>query len=313
MGRRFPPDADRRIRPHRLQFSINVSTIDKIEVALPKDTIEFNYFVKILSQCSNVAVSNDQIIQASSGNNLKPTLSFSQSTSPDPSVSFVTNTGLEKECFWVGNLPLGFNLGQTIPSSKNRANPVLATKSDSAGEYLQVKWPFATYNQLTFRQLYDRINDAVISLDHVGINISPRLLEKSKYKQLKDMIAGSSYLVDYPTAKEWPFIVPTSLEERQNKIKIGIHRDPKFEFVYGFSHPYPEIQLDFQTKLSSKDVLSLFPPPYGHYDSDPQTRPYFLSTFIYTGWGSASLRIDLRFYAPDFELTDWLLTDGKRA
>jgi hypothetical protein len=190
--------------------------------------------------------------------------------------------------------------------------PSILVKSDHGGEYLEVKWPFATYDQLNFKQLYERIADQVISLDHVGVNINSRLLSKIEYEKLKKIVSESSCLCDHPSQKEWPFIIPASPEERQQGINTGVKRDPKFELVYGFAYPYPEIQLDIQTKLSPKETLALFPPPYGYSNSDPVTGDYCSSVFIYTGWQNVSLRIDLRFYVPNFSHTDWLITEGSR-
>ena len=185
-------------------------------------------------------------------------------------------------------------------------------KSDALGDYLQVAWPFATYNQLNFQQLYDRVSNKIAFLDHVGVNMNPRLLSKAKYAKMKKMIASASCLYDYPFGKEWPFIIPASKKEQEEGIKTRIKRDPKFEFVYDFEYLYPEIQLDIQTILSPKETLAIFPPPYGFNDPNPITGDYCSSIFIYTGWKNVSLRIDLRFNIPNANSTDWLINYGKK-
>jgi len=285
--------------------------IDNIEITIPAKTIEFDYFLKILAMASNIKVVNKSLVKATSDHNLKPTLTFVVKPTDDPSFSF-TGHNLEKDCFSVGKLPICFNFNKPIIGSVNSKKPIIFVKSDNTGEYLQVKWPFATYTQLNFQQLYNRVVDKVVSLDHIGVNINPRLLPKARYEKMKKITAGSSCLYRYPTKQEWPFIVPASLSEQQEKIKTGIKRDPKFEFVYNFSYPYPEIQLDLQTSLPPKETLALFPPPYGYYDPDPKTGDYCSSVFVYTGWANVSLRIDLRFYIPNFSSTDWLLSKGSR-
>ena len=290
---------------------MSANVIDNIEIIIPEKTIELDYLLKILAMCNNAKVLGDSSVQATSDQKLKPTITFVAKTAAGPSFSF-TGSGLEKECFYVGKLPIGFNPNELGTSSTNSKRPLITIKSDNVGEYLQVKWPFATYNQLSFKQLYARVADKVVSLDHVGILINPRLLPKTRYEKLKRLVAGSSYLYDSPSGKEWPFIIPSSLVEQQQGIKVGIKRDPKFEFAYDFAPFYPEIQLDIQTSLSPKETLALFPPPYGFYDPDPKTGDYCSSVFIYTGWGNVSLRIDLRFYVPDFSHTDWLLSKGSR-
>lgn len=289
-----------------------MNSLNDIKISIPKNTIELKYFQKILMMCRNTVVVNGRSIQASSDKRLKPTITFCPTTANDPSISFITNTHLEKECFWIDKLPIGFNLNRMSTDSKIPKKPQVAKMSDNIGDYLQVRRSKATYDQLNFKQLYSRITNKVISIDHVGININPHLLSEVKYEKMKKMIADYTFLLDYPYGKEWPFIIPTSLIERKHKIKTGVKRDPKFEFFYKFSCPYPEIQLDIQTSLSPKETLSLFPQPYGYYDPTPITGDYCSSVFIYTGWTNVSLRIDLRFYIPDFSHTNFLIENGSR-
>ena len=291
--------------------NIGVSIINNIEVVIPEKTIEFEYLLKILAMCNNAKIFNNSLIQATSDSKLKPTITLVTKTVKDPSFSF-TGFGLEKECFYIGKLPMGFNLNRSTANSSNPKKPLIVIKSDNIGEYLQVKWPFATYNQLNFKQLYNRLADKVVSLDHVGVHINSRLLPKARYKKMKKIVAGSSYLCEYSTKEECSFIIPASSTEQQRGMKTGVKRDPKFEFIYNFKFFYPEIQLDIQTSLSPKETLALFPPPYGYYDPNPKTGDYCSSVFIYTGWANVSLRIDLRFYIPDFNSTDWLLSNGSR-
>jgi len=290
---------------------MGANVIENIEIIIPEKTIELDYLLKMLAMCNNAKVLDNSSVQATSDQRLKPTITFVAKTAADPSFSF-TGSGLEEECFYVGKLPIGFNQSKLETSLPNAKKPLITVKSDDTGEYLQVKWPFATYNQLSLKQLYTRTLEKLVSLDHVGVSINPRLLPNARYEKLKRMVAGSSYLCDYPSGKEWPFIIPASLAEQQQEIKVGVKRDPKFEFIYDFAYSYPEIQLDIQTNLSPKETLALFPPPYGYYDPNPETGDYCSSVFIYTGWRNASLRIDLRFYIPGFSSTDWLLSKGSR-
>jgi hypothetical protein len=289
-----------------------MSSINDIQISVPANTVELEYFKKILEMCKNVSIVDENSIKISSSKKLKPTISFVTETINNPSVSFITNTHLEKESFWVDKLPVGFNLKKTSLNSKISEKPIVANTSDSIGDYLKVKWSNATYSQLNFKQLYNRITNKLLYVDHVGININPRLLSKEKYEKMKKMVADRTYLSDYPYGREWPFIIPTSLAERKHKVETGINRDPKFEFVYDFAYPYPEIQLDIQTSLPPKDILGLFPQPYGYYDETPITGDYCSSVFIYTGWANVSLRIDLRFYITAKNLTDSLLNEGQR-
>lgn len=289
-----------------------MNSIDDIRISIPENTIELDFFQKILGVCKNSTVTDKDSIQISSNKKLKPIVTFATETVSDPSISFNTNTYLENECFWVGKLPVGFNLGKTSLNSETSKKPLVTNMHDNIGNYLEVKWPNATYSQLSFKQLYYRIKNKLLYVDHIGININPHLLSKEKYKKMKRMIADRTYLSDFPYGREWPFIIPTSSEERKQKIKNGIKRDPKFELVYDFVYPYPEIQLDIQTTLAPKEVLSLFPQPYGYYDSTPITGDYCSSVFIYTGWSNVSLRVDLRFNVTAKNLTDTLISEGRR-
>ncbi len=290
---------------------MNKKFIENIEVALPKKTQDLKYLLKILKMCNNIKIHSNSLIQTTLNKKFKPTITFTTKATKDPMLSF-TGPKLDKESFNVGKLPIIINSDYQETNSKATEKPSIITKSDKIGKYLQVKWPFATYNQLNFKQLFNRITTKVTSLDHVGVNINSRFLSKSRYKKMKKIIANSSCFYDFPHKKEWPFILPASLLEQQKGIKLGIKRDPKFEFVYNFAYPYPEIQLDIQTNLSPKKVLALFPPPYGYYDPTPKTANCCSSVFIYTGWANVSLRIDLRFYTPNYNWTDWLINTGKR-
>ncbi len=289
-----------------------MSYIDEIKITIPSQTIELVYLQKIFLMCQNVAAVNENTLECTNDKELKPTISLVTTNGIDPTISFITKPKLEKDSFWVGRMPMGFNLKDVSINNKITTKPVVETKSDQIGEYLEVKWPQGTYSQLSFQQLYNRLKNKLTKIDHIGININPNLLPKDKYTKMKKMVAEQTYLCDYFQGKEWPFVIPTTLIERNHPIKAGVNRDPKFEFVYDFAYPYPEIQIDLQTSMPPKDVLHLFPPPYGYYDPTPLTGGYCSSVFIYTGWPHVSLRMDLRFYVPSSNLTDILLTKCKR-
>ena len=287
------------------------SLLDNIELTIPADTYDYDYLEKILLSCKNVKEDTFLGIIATSNPELKPSITFVQKKTLDPSFLF-QGAGLEKRIFYVGKLPIGFNKNVALTNLKPAQKPTIETKKDNVGEYLQVTWPFASYPQLSFHQLFNRIKNSVESLDHVGIHIHPRLVSNTTYKELKRIISQSSCLYDFPTGKEWPFIIPASIDEQKKEPKQGIKRDPKCEFVYNFTYLYPEIQIDIQTRLSPKETIALFPKPYGYYDPDPKNGDYCVSVFMYTGWRNVSLRVDLRFFIPGFSSSDWLIKNGKR-
>lgn len=278
-----------------------MSLINNIEVAIPDQTVELESLLKILS-----------IVQSNSNKTLKPQISFVTKRINSPTLSFV-GKGLQQECFYVEKLPISFNSALPTYSYPDHKKPLIQIKTDSGGEYLKVQYPFATYSQLNFKQLFNRVSDKIVFLDHVGVNINPRLMSKTRYEKMKKIVSHSSCLYDYPFGKEWPFIVPATVQEQgQKTIEAGINRNPKFEFVYDFEYLYPEIQLDIHTNLTPKETLARFPKPCGYYDSTPVTGDYCVNVFIYTGWAGVSLRIDLSWTRPNFDLTDCLINEGLR-
>lgn len=280
-----------------------MSLIDNIEVAIPEQTVEFESLLKILA-----------IARSNPNKQLKPQISLVTKKINNPALNF-TGKDLKKERFYVEKMPIGFNETRKTSSYQKQKPPLIQVKTDQWGEYLQVKYPFATYttySQFNFKQLFDRVGNKIVALDHVGVNINPRLMPKSKYEKMKKIVSRASWLCDYPFEKEWPFIIPaTAKEQEQKTIKTGVNRNPKFEFAYDFKYPYPEIQLDIQTNLSPKETLARFPKSLGYYDSTPVIGDYCVNVFIYTGWAGVSLRIDLRWRS-NINLTDQLITQGLR-
>lgn len=288
-----------------------MSDITNIAVAIPAATVDVNSFFELLECCSNASRLDAGTVLLNSNPEFTPTITIDRKNSSDPFVSLATNTNKEFEKYNVGGLHIGFNLG-TPRSQKNRSTvPTIESKSDHVGEYLEVRWSSNTYNQLTFKQLLTRVSNHLVFIDHVGVNINSKLLPRENYDKLENMIAARSYLSNYPTGEEWPFIIPTTASERSSSVSTGQNREPKFELVYDFEYPYPELQIDIQTDLDAKDVVALFPPPYG-YCSQLVEEDYCVRCFIYTGWQRTSLRVDLRFKNDHFNLTDWLLKANRR-
>jgi len=288
----------------------NQNFIQNLEITIPEKTVELEYFFKIMGMCSNTKIKSPALIEATSNPELLPTTSLAIKPTNDPAISF-QGKELGNDKYFIGKLPIGFNLTNEN-SAINLKKPKITIKADAVGDYSKIEWPYATYTQLSFKQLFERINNKVTGLDHFGIHINSKLLPSDRYEELKKQVAQSAYLIDYPHGYEWPFIMPASVEEQQNGIKAGMTRDPKFEFIYNYKFRYPEIQLDLQLNIHPKEVLALFPKPYGYYDPDPVNGDYCSTVYIYTGWNNVSLRFDLRFYIPNFSSTDWLIENGKR-
>lgn len=260
--------------------------VKKIKIGLPKYTYKGEFLERFLVNPGTL----DQT----------PEIEFGKIKKNNPVISFI-NGGTEKK-FNIGEMELGFNL-KIKEDPVFLVQPVVEELNDKEGKYLLVKWPKANYYQMDLEQLFTRLNGHIKWLDHVGVNIYKPLMKGNEFDELIKILAKSTKLIASPVNKNWLFVVP----EGQ---KIG----PLFEIVGDFKFPYPEIQIDIQTDLSAKEVIKMFPKPYGYYDPDPILEDYCVRVFVYTGWKNTSLRIDIRFQIadPNWRWKEWLIREGNR-
>lgn len=254
--------------------------IETIKILVPEKTEELEYLLKIIDKCGGKIV-----FETYAGNN--------------PGVCFYDKEQGQK-LFRVGELNIGFNLIK-IKTRQTVIKPRLTVLSDKFGEYLQVNWPTTSYYQFNLKQVYRRLSGHIKTLDHTGIDINPKLMAPGQFERLVNTVASSSYLVSHPENENWLFVIPRAK-------KIG----PLLEIVGDAKYDYPEIHVDIQTDLTPKKVIEMFPPPYGYYDPNPKTGDYCVSVFVYTGWNDTSLRVDVRFFVPNFKWKEWLVKEGKR-
>ncbi|MFA6602979.1 MAG: hypothetical protein WCT01_04220 [Candidatus Shapirobacteria bacterium] len=262
-----------------------------IKIVVPETTEKLEYLQKILVDC------------AIKPNNRadKPTIVFeTQKDVLNPTVSF-DDEEKDSDQFWVGKMEVGFNLKKTDKKEIKSTGPELDILEDKFGQYLKVKWPNTSYYQLNFDLLYQRLRGHIVSLDHAGINIHPKIIEFGEFDRLINKLAKSSEVITYPTNDNWYFVVPEARET-----------GPYFELVGDFKYKYPELQIDIQTDLTPKKVIEMFPQPYGYYDSNPKTGDYCVSVFMYTGWNDTSLRVDIRFKVDKPNWKERFVREGKR-
>lgn len=265
--------------------------IKVIKVVIPEETEKLEYFQTMIKDCQDKFFNR----------NNKPAIIFeTQKDILNPTVCFIDEEkGYDQ--FWVGQMEVGFDLTKPNKKEAKTIRPELDILEDSFGRYLKVKWPNISYYQLNFEILYQRLKGHIVSLDHAGINIHPKIMKPGEFNRLIKKLAKSSELVSYPTNNNWYFVVP---EERETATY--------FELVGDFKYKYPELQIDIQTDLTPNQVIEMFPKPYGYYDANPKTGDYCVSVFVYTGWIYTSLRVDIRFKVDKPNWKEWFIKEGKR-
>ena len=266
--------------------------LKKIQILIPEETNKRKYFDEFLDEWGEIENRGKGI----------PKIEFNKSKGNDPKVIFCDDSISQKH-FDVGKMELGINITAKESKKELRLQPKVEVLSDTNGGYLLVKWPNNSYYQMDLEQLYQRLHGHIKWLDHVGINVNPLLMGKDKYNNLLSSLAKSTFLIASPVNNKWIFVVPKAKEIGQ-----------LFELVGDFKFNYPEIQIDIQTDLSAKEVINMFPLPYGYHDPDPVREDYCVRIFIYTGWKNTSLRVDIRFQLadPNWKWKEWLLEEGKR-
>lgn len=273
--------------------------IKNLNILMPENTIGLNGLLNLFD------------LEGKCHTQYFPQVNANVTNNSDPAIQVLSDSVI-KEKYSVGNLKVSINNEIPIQEDIDYKKPKLKKLSDKYGDYLKVDWGFGVYHQLTFEELVRRLKSHIIGIEHIGIEINENLLQKEKYLKLKKTLASESFMYDFPFNKEWPFIIPVTKDEFSKDKITNEDRFPKFELVYDFKYNYPEIHIDLQTDLPAKEILKLFPSPYGYYDDNPIEGDYCVSVFIYTGWRSVSLRVDIRFYIPEFNLTEFLIKKGAR-
>lgn len=228
---------------------------------------------------------------------LLPLSILQQSNSPIPTVSFETTKSDFKQTLRQGNLVFGLNL-----TGREPVLPYAAKSSVDLGEIVQF---------VDIHCVSDALKNTTKTLNHWGINFSPRLIAGPEYQSFRTNLARRSNLYSYPTGEEWPFLLPCTDGEFETGITDeSIERNPKFELVYSEYHPDPLIQFDIETALLRKEVEDLFPKPFGV--SLIGLENMFRSVFIKNNWSGVLLRLDISFRQEKTDFGYWIVKNGKR-
>lgn len=189
----------------------------------------------------------------------------------------------------------------------------ITSHTDNIGTYVEGVKGNTRYQWLSMEELANRLKNAEVSIDHTGINIPTREIDKDTWRSLIAQLGKEAVVFDYPN-EPWPFIVPATKDEKRGKeiTDLKTWRGPKFEFVYDPYVPVPLIQFSFRTNLSKEDVHRLFPGPYA--TTFPELADIFRSVYVQSPWDGLAIRVDLnyRFESTEDRLLKYLLTEGKR-
>lgn len=219
-----------------------------------------NIFTSLISSSKNVFKISDKELEIRAGSLLPVTqINFENKST---AVIFKDDSAVVRSLRAEG---LSIAINEDISDKPASSLTEFKILQDEIGEYCEV---VTRSNEprylLTMKQLWDRFQGKIIEVNHTGINFSPASIPLPDYQFLKKHIATQSFLVNYPTGEEWPFIIPSTEEENLNGITdTSIIRHPLFELVYSDYNSIPVIQFDIRPDLAKEEVLRLLPEPYG--------------------------------------------------
>jgi hypothetical protein len=196
------------------------------------------------------------------------------------------------------------------PATAERDGPLV---EDALGMYVQLPAGSEDFTSLLpLETVYKRLKDHVLRLDHTGVNLPVRLLDRDGWDTLVAVLAAAANMYRYPTGEEWPFIIPaTAGEFAADIVERAPVRKPKFELVYDATLRHPLIQIDIETDLTRAEIEALFPEPYGVGLTGLDQ--YFRSVYVYHPWPGLSFRVDMGYLsdAPG-DMAGWLVHEGGR-
>jgi len=275
-----------------------------------------NPLFRLFFELNNFSTVNENEIQSNLEKTLLPKTKIVFSKINYPLVSFNTADGVNPNSFWnAKKFIFGFNIKKQKRnnfSNEKRQRYICKTLSDNVGDYIQLSSKIKKYYLLTPEQLFSRVSGKLSIMNHAGLNIGPKLIDKSDYLKFRTLLAKFSNLYKYPTGEEWPFIISSTDEEFLNEVTDETKkRNPKFEIVYSHYHDTPLLQFDIETKLTKEEVLTILPEPYGI--SLEGLENFFRTVFVYTEYSNdVVMRFDLRFKTASKDFGYWLIKDGGR-
>ncbi|TDC05498.1 hypothetical protein E1265_35415, partial [Streptomyces sp. 8K308] len=152
-------------------------------------------------------------------------------------------------------------------------------------------------------------------VDHPGVNVPTRLAPPERWRELVDALASASTMYRYPTGEEWPFVLPSTPDERRDDIRdFVVGREPRFELVHEEWLTEPHWQFALWTDLTRAELEGLFPEPEGF--TFPELEDVFRVVPVVHPWSGLGIRFDLCYRVDDgptdWETGEWLVTAGGR-
>ncbi len=90
----------------------------------------------------------------------------------------------------------------------NHRETIQKTKrKDAIGEYIEVTSNNQKFHLLTLGELYKRLKNHIVRIDHTGINIPTKIINQKQWDTFIQQVASVSNLYRYPTGEPWLFIL----------------------------------------------------------------------------------------------------------
>jgi hypothetical protein len=296
---------------------MDAQRLHRIAYLFPDNTAEarafFDHLVQLLGELPGATVGASGIGFAVTPPRGLPALSMALAAGAFPQVLVNTEAPID--------LPLGdFALrssavaggpdGASVPDSR----PV-RHRADAQGPYVEAGPPDAPSAQLALPELARRLAGHLVRLDHTGVNVPTRLVERPAWDALLRRLAAIANVYRYPTGEDWPFILPATDAEFAGAITdFAAVREPKFELVYDSYARDPVIQISVETDLLRSEVEALLPAPYGI--AFPDLADFFRTVFVHHPWPGLQIRFDLYYRSATpvdpWSSGEWLVTQGGR-
>jgi len=166
--------------------------------------------------------------------------------------------------------------------------------------------------KLSLEDVKSKLKGHIKRVDHTGINLPSNLYSKNDWLDLLRYLSPISNLYHYPTGEPWPFLLPSTIDEKLNNIHdFTLLREPRFEMVYDNFTDIVTIQIDIETDLSKSEVEALFPKNQGISFTSLEN---VFKTICLDYIDYINVRLDVRFKCShsDFESGEWFVSQGKR-
>lgn len=165
--------------------------------------------------------------------------------------------------------------------------------------------------------LVRRLAGHVQRIDHTGVNLPGHATSPEQWRELVGAVAAASTTYAYPTGEQWPFVLPSTVDELRDGIRdFVVGREPRFELVYDESLTLMRTEWQFAlwTDLTRAELEQMFPEPEGF--TFPELEDIFRVVEVRHPWQGLGIRFDLCYRIEngpsDWETGEWLVTEGGR-